>query len=101
MACYLLKTDVNVPLPTIRNKQKKSWKKPLFYDTLKAIAYKSRIRIGCRFPIPDQELDRIRNPEYGYKDPDPYQNVTDPEYCSLLNSVMHTKTIAVRTGGGG
>jgi hypothetical protein len=24
---------------------------------------------------------RIRNPVYGSKDPDPYQNVTDPERC--------------------
>jgi hypothetical protein len=24
---------------------------------------------------------RIRNPVYGSKDPDPFQNVTDPEHC--------------------
>jgi hypothetical protein len=52
-----------------------------------------------RAPDPDPRIRswiRIRNPEYGSKDLDPYQNVTDPEYCSLLSSVMYTKTIAVR-----
>ncbi len=39
----------------------------IFVGILKAIAKKSRIR------------SRIRNPEYGSKDPNPYQNVTDPE----------------------
>jgi hypothetical protein len=56
-----MKTDNNVP--KVRNKQKK-----LIFGILKDTAKKSRIR--------------IRNLEYGSKDPDPdpYQNVTDPEY---------------------
>jgi hypothetical protein len=27
----------------------------------------------------------IRNPVYGFKDPDPYQNVTDPENFFFFN----------------
>ncbi len=60
-----LKTDGNVP--TVRNKLK-TLEKPLFFvGILKATAKKRRIR--------------IRNLVYGSQDPDPYQNVTDPEHC--------------------
>jgi hypothetical protein len=37
---------------------------------------------------------RIRNPVYGLKDPDPYQNVMDPQHlkeASAPSSVLHKK----------
>jgi hypothetical protein len=92
-----LKTDVNVPLPTVRNKPKKSWKNPYFMTTWKPLSRRAESGSGAGSGSADQELDRIRNSKYGFKDPDPYKNVTDPDYCSLLNSVMHTKTIAIRS----
>jgi hypothetical protein len=57
-----LKTDVNVP--TIRNKHKNF----VFVGFLKATDEKSRIRIQIHYSV------------YGSKDPDPYQNFTDPEH---------------------
>ncbi len=56
-----LKTDFNVPLVT--NKQKTLEK----IGILKVTAKKRRLR--------------IRNTVYGFKGSNPYQNVTDSEYC--------------------
>jgi hypothetical protein len=49
-------------------------KKLIFFGILKATDEKSRIQI------------RIRSPVYGYKDPDPYKNVTDPEHIKIVSS---------------
>jgi hypothetical protein len=51
----------------IKKKAKKLREKKTFVGILKAPAKKSRIRI------------RMRNLEYGSKDPDPYENVRDPD----------------------
>jgi hypothetical protein len=56
-----------------KNKQNKLLRNAFFVDILEAAAKKSRIL--------------IRNPVYGFKDPDPYQIVTDPENWLLLFSV--------------
>jgi hypothetical protein len=48
-------------------------KKLFLVGILKANAKKRRIRI--------RSWILIRNPVYGFKVPDPYQNVTDPEHC--------------------
>jgi hypothetical protein len=61
-----LKNDVNVRVPTGRNK-----KKTQMFCILKATAKKRRIRIWGRIP----------NLEYGSKDPDPCQHDTDSERC--------------------
>ncbi len=67
-----LKTDVNVPVPVpkVINKQKNLEKKTLFCWHLESLCLK------------EQDLDpgRICIPVYGSKDPDPHQNVTDPEH---------------------
>jgi hypothetical protein len=49
-----------------------------FVAILKAAAKKRRIR--------NQII--IYNSVFGLKDPDPYQNVTDPEHCKLENVRM-------------
>jgi hypothetical protein len=54
-----------------KNKQNKLLKNAFFVVILEAAAKKSRIL--------------IRNPVYGFKDPDPYQNVTDPENWLLFS----------------
>jgi hypothetical protein len=56
-----------------KNKQNKLLRNAFFVGILEAAAKKSRIL--------------IRNPVYGFKDHDPYQNVTDPENWLLLFSV--------------
>jgi hypothetical protein len=56
---------------------KKTGKKLFFVCILKAPDENSRIQ--------------IRNPVYGSKDPNPSQNVTDPEHCMAFMSA---------TGGG-
>jgi hypothetical protein len=33
-------------------------------------------------------LIRIRNPGYGSKDPDKFQNVRDPEHCYILQKLI-------------
>ncbi len=40
---------------------------------------KTKLIFGCILKATD-EKSRIRNPVYGFKDPDPYQNVMDPEH---------------------
>ncbi len=62
-----LKTAGNVS--TVRNKLKSIEKTLFFVGILKATAKKRKIR--------------IRNPVDGSEDPDPYQNVTDPEHCLI------------------
>jgi hypothetical protein len=64
MPFYIRQTDVNVP--TERNKQKTKKENLFFVGILKTTDKKRRFR--------------IRNTVYGYKDPDPYENVTDPEH---------------------
>jgi hypothetical protein len=59
-----VETDVNVH--TVSNKRKNLEKKTYFVGILKSTNEKSWIP--------------IRDPLYGSKDPDPYQNVTDPEH---------------------
>jgi hypothetical protein len=56
-----------------KNKQNKLLRNAFFVGILESAAKKSRIL--------------IRNPVYGFKNPDPYQNVTDPENWLLLFSV--------------
>jgi hypothetical protein len=56
-----------------KNKQNKLLRNAFFVGILEAAAKKSRIL--------------IRNPVYGFKDPDPYQNFTDPENWLLLFSI--------------
>ncbi len=56
-----------------KNKQNKLLRNAFFVGILETAAKKGRIL--------------IRNPVYGFIDPDPYQNVTDPENWLLLFSV--------------
>jgi hypothetical protein len=56
-----------------KNKQNKLLRNAFFVGILEAAAKTSRIL--------------IRNPAYGFKDTDPYQNVTDTENLLLLFSV--------------
>jgi hypothetical protein len=74
--CFGLLQDL-LPLKAAINtgKQKTLGKKLFFYGILIA-TYKGMIRIRIQI--------RIRNPVYGSKDPDPYQNVTDPDHCYLV-----------------
>ncbi len=51
------------------SKKQKNLKKRIFVSILKVTDEKTRIR--------------IRNQVYGSKDPDPYQNATDPEHCII------------------
>ncbi len=57
---------------TVSNKLKKLRKNLFFVGVLRAIDEKSR----------------IRDPVYGSKDPDPFQNVTDPEHSNWKNNIF-------------
>jgi hypothetical protein len=67
-----LKTNVNVPKES--NKQNKLQKNLFFVEILEVTDEKSRIRSRIRSGI------GCVNQVTGSKDPDPYQNVTDPEH---------------------
>jgi hypothetical protein len=69
------KTDVNVPVPTVRNKHKKMKKLIFLLESGKPLP--KRAGSGSVIQYTDPRI-RIRNPVYGSKDP--YQHVTDPEH---------------------
>ncbi len=76
MTFFSLKTDVNVPTEINKKNKKTNQKKLIFIGVLEATDEKSRI-----------------NQVYGSKDPDPdpYQNVTDPEHFSYHCECAVTK----------
>ncbi len=91
-----LKKDVE--LPPKSDKQKKL-EKIIFIVILKVNGKRSRIRV------------RIRSQRYGSADPEPYQNVTDPEHCIkasyfsaklerryglIFNAVLRIRDILIR-----
>ncbi len=58
---------------------------------------KNLFLVGILKATDEKSRIRIRNPVYGFKDPDPSQNVTDPEHCKgnpshvkiLLRTIMY------------
>ncbi len=74
MTFLSLKNDVNVryqvPVPTFKSRNKQNLKKIIFIGVLKVINEKAGSGAGSGF----------FSQRYGSADPDPYQNVTDPEH---------------------
>jgi hypothetical protein len=80
MTFLSLKTEVNtLPIPSKSNKQKNEKKTYFFVGILKATEEKSRI------PPPPRIQIRSRKSVVRSADPDPYQNVKDPQYCCLVS----------------
>jgi hypothetical protein len=78
-----LKTFVNVT--AVSNKQRNIGKKNLFF-------------VGISKAADKKSIIRIRNPVYGSKDPDPYQNITDLYALALGQSLLVQH--GTRGGGG-
>jgi hypothetical protein len=72
-----LNTDVNVPSKS--NKQKISEKDKAFVENFSATHKKSESGAGAKFGS-DSESGPISQ-WYRSADPDPYQNVPDPQHC--------------------
>jgi hypothetical protein len=63
-------------------KYAKNTKKEYFFCILNVTAKKRRIRSRMRNPVSDPR-----------KDPDPYQNVTDPEHCFSAQTVEQIQKV--------
>jgi hypothetical protein len=83
-----LKTDVNVP--TESNTQNKSGKKLIFCWHQNKSGKKTYFLLALHSPLTKRSGFRsgFLNQVYGSNDPDPYQNVTDPEHWSKLKFTL-------------